>query len=165
MSEQRAGDQIGTLLAGAWSLRSDDLVSFEEASAWVAKHDWTDQKTEVASQSDEKSLVDFLLQQIVKVQTATGQRDRTIGELVDEVRHSEFDSEIASRTLGRLGMKVEDGGVLVSNTADGIKRLLKATSWSVSWSKILRRLPDSRVAGVTYFGFSGSESRAVWVKI
>lgn len=165
MSEQRAGDQIGTLLAGAWSLRSDDLVSFEEASEWVAKHDWTDQKTEVASQSDEKSLVDFLLQQIVKVQTGTGQRERTIGELVDEVRRSEFDSEIASRTLGRLGMKVDDGGLLVSNTADGIKRLLRATAWSVNWAKILRRLPDSRVAGVTYFGFSGSESRAVWVKI
>jgi putative DNA primase/helicase len=165
MSEQRAGDQIGTLLAGAWSLRSDDLVTFEEASEWVAQHDWTDQKTEVASQSDERSLVDFLLQQIVKVQTVTGQRDRTIGELVDEVRHSEFDSEVATRTLGRLGIKVEGSGVLISNSADGIKRLLRSTPWAVNWSKILRRLPESRAAGVTYFGFSGSESRAVWVKI
>ena len=165
MGEQRAGDQIGTLLAGAWSLRSDDLVTFEEAAAWVAERDWGDAKSEVLSQSDEKNLIDYLLQQQIKIQTGTGQRDRTVGELIDEIKANQFDSEFASRSLGRIGIRVEDGGIHISNTADGIRRLLKATPWSVSWGKILRRLPDARASGVQYFGFSGSESRATWVRL
>ena len=163
MGEQRAGDQIGTLLAGAYSLTSDNLVTFEQATAWVQKQDWEEMKGEVQGQSDEAAMLNHLLQQTVRFQTDNMTSERTIGELADMVRRFEPGYDFAAKTLGRLGMRVSDGGLLVSNTADGIKKLLKNTQWSVNWSKILKRLPDAKIAGVTYFGFSGSDSRAVWV--
>ena len=38
--EQRVGDQLGALLAGAYSLYSDNTISYEDALEWVRSHDW-----------------------------------------------------------------------------------------------------------------------------
>jgi putative DNA primase/helicase len=164
MGEQRAGDQIGTLLAGAWSLRSDTVVTFEEAAAWVAESNWDDTKADVQGQSDERSLLDYLLQQVTKFQEENSNVERTIGELIDMVRNLGYYGDTAAKTLGRLGFKWESDGLLISNTHDGIKRLLRNTPWSTNWSKVLRRLPGAKAAGVTYFGYSGSEARSTWVR-
>jgi putative DNA primase/helicase len=163
MGEQRAGDQIGTLLAGAYSLTSNSLVTFEQASEWVQAQDWEEMKGEVQGQSDETAMLSYLLQQTVRFQTEMTTTERTVGELTDMVRRFEPGHDFAVKALGRIGLRVSDGGLLVSNTADGIKKLLKNTQWSVNWSKVLRRLPEAKIAGVTYFGFSGSDSRAIWV--
>lgn len=166
MGEQRAGDQIGALLAGAWSLTSDDQVDYETASAWVAKQDWAEQRDEVQGMSDEHSLRDYLLQQVVKVPTDHGIREFAIGELVGYAGGVDHTiSGTAEKALGRLGMKVQGEGVVISNSADGVKRLLKNTPWSINWSKVLKRLPGSYAAGVQYFGFKGSESRATYVPL
>jgi putative DNA primase/helicase len=166
LGEQRAGDQIGALLAGAWSLTNDGLVSFDQAASWLRDFDMSEQREEVQSQSDEKLLLDFLMQQIVDVPMDKGGTKKAIGELVQTCRGEDFGSvDYAKAALSRLGFKVEQDGIYVSNTADGIKRLLRTTPWSVNWAKILRRLPNSRAGGVIYFGYVGSEARAVFVEI
>lgn len=166
MGEQRAGDQLGTLLAGAWSLISDEQVTFEQATDWVNQQDWGDQKDEVHGQSDEAALLAFLMQQLVRISTNNGTRDVAIGELVAMVDRNDWEEgKAATQILGRYGLKVADGGLVVSNSADGIKRLLAKTPWSVNWGKVLRRLPNARACGVTYFGYPKSESRAVWVPL
>lgn len=166
MGEQRAGDQLGTLLAGAWSLTSDQPVTFEQASDWVNQQDWGDQKEEVQGQSDEAALLAFLMQQKLRVQNSTGADEYPIGELVQMAGGVDYtNNEVATKALLRIGIKVDNGGIAVSNTADGIKRLLAKTPWSVNWGKVLRRLPHSQTLGVTYFGYPKSESRAVWVPI
>ena len=166
MGEQRAGDQLGTLLAGAYSLTSDETVTFEQATEWVNQHDWGDQKDEVHGQSDEAALLAFLMQQKQRVNTTAGPRDLTIGELVDLARGVDYtENDIANKELMRNGIKVEGDGICISNTADGIKRMLAKTPWSVNWSKVLRRLPGAHATGVIYFGAWKSESRATWVPI
>ena len=166
MGEQRAGDQLGTLLAGAWSLQSDDVVTFEQAAAWVNEQDWGDQKDEVHGQSDEANLLAFLMQQQVRFNGQNGTRDLAIGELVSMADAGVYeDGRSATQILGRYGLKIADGGLIISNSADGLKRLLSKTPWSVNWGKVLRRLPDARPCGVTYFGYPKSESRAVWVPL
>ena len=166
LGEQRAGDQIGALLAGAWSLTNDGLVSFDQARDWLHDFDMSEQREEVQSQSDERLLLDFLMQQIVDVPLDKGGTKKAIGELVQTCRGEDYGSvEFAKLALARLGFKVEPDGIYVSNTADGIKRLLRGTPWSVNWSKILRRLPKSRAQAAMYFGFTGSVSRAVFVEI
>lgn len=166
MGEQRAGDQIGALLAGAWSLTSDDVVTYEQATEWVEQQDWSDQKEEVQGMSDEHALLDYMMEQMVRMQTDHGVVERTIGEIVDMASGVDYTAtDLAGKVLGRYGLKVRDGGLIVSNTADGIKRLLKNTPWAVNWSKVLRRIAGSENSGVTYFGYSRSESRAVWVPL
>lgn len=164
MGEQRAGDQIGTLLAGAYSLISDEKITYEQATKWVGGQDWTDQVDEVQGMSDEQNLLAFLLQQKVRYQTENGGMEHTVGALVDIADSLDYTGKSAAvRALGEIGIKVTGSEIVVSNSADGIKRLLKNTQWALNWSKILRRLNGARAAGMTYFGFTGSESRATAV--
>lgn len=166
MGEQRAGDQLGALLAGAWSLTSDEAVTFEQATAWVDAQDWGEQRDEVQGQSDEAALLSFLMQQVMRLPTDHGVRELTVGELVMMARGPDYSvSEGANKALLRSGIKIDGDGVIISNSADGIKRLLAKTPWSVNWGKVLRRLPNARTCGVTYFGYPKSESRAVWVPL
>lgn len=166
MGEQRAGDQIGTLLAGAWSLINDGPVTFEQAASWVAEHDWHDQREEVQGQSDEAELLSFLMAQMVRYTSQNGTREVTLGELVGMALRDDWEEgKAATIHLGRYGIKPDQGGIIVSNGADGLKRLLKNSPWSVNWGKVLKRLPNARPVGVTYFGYPKSESRGVWVPL
>lgn len=166
MGEQRAGDQIGALLAGAYSLISDAQITYEQATEWVEQQDWADQRDEVHGMSDEQSLRDYLFQQAVRVQTEHGMREYVVGELITMATGSDYTmTDVAQKALGRIGIKPTSDGVVISNSADGVKRLLRGSPWSVNWAKVLRRLPGSRAAGVTYFGFPGSESRATFIEI
>jgi putative DNA primase/helicase len=166
MGEQRAGDQIGALLAGAWSLENDAAVTYEQATEWVAKQDWKDQRDEVQGMSDEHALLSYLMQQKLRFQTDHATTDRTIGSLVDLATGDDWTvTGMAARALGEAGIKINASEIIVSNNADGIRRALNGTPWAVNWTKVLRRLPGARAAGMTYFGFTGSESRATAVPI
>ena len=101
-----------------------------------------------------------------------GKRDLTVGELVEYAKQIKWDggngdnAQMAEHALGRIGIKhSSEGGVLISNTADGVRRLLNGTPWSLNWAKVLRRLQGARAAGVKYFGFPGSETRATFVPL
>jgi putative DNA primase/helicase len=174
LGEQRAGDQCGALLAGAYSLSSDSKVTVEQAEEWLAQFDLAEDKAEVESMSDEQACLQHILQQVVKgVDMSLGKRDLTVGELIDYAMNEvPGDGELsnslcAQRALGRVGLRLDNtgDGLLVANNSDGLKRLLANTPWSTNWNKVLKRLPGAKAADVTYFGFSGSESRAAWVPL
>lgn len=174
LGEQRAGDQYGALLAGAYSLSSDSKVTVEQAEEWLAQFDLAEDKAEVESMSDEQACLQHILQQVVKgVDMSMGKRDLTVGELIDYAMNEvPGDGELsnalcAERALGRVGLKLDStgDGLFIANNSDGLKKLMAGTPWSTNWTKVLRRLPGAKAAGMTYFGFSGSESRAAWVRL
>jgi putative DNA primase/helicase len=173
LGEQRAGDQIGTLLAGAFSLESDALVTAAEAEAWVAKRDWTEQREEAHSQSDEKMLWKYLLERRVSVNTSRGREDIQVGKLIHygcggSSAYSPISVDDAQKVLLTIGMRIgiEQQSVLVSNSHSRIKEMLEGTAWAHNWSRVLKRLPKAEASNsAIYFGFKGSESRAVQVQI
>lgn len=162
--EQRAGDQIGTLLAGAFSLFSDKLMTYETAVEWMNKHDWTTQKEEIESQKDEEKLLYYLMQRTTRLKN----EEYSIGKLVGIAlnQSAEWDKvEDARKNLGQLGIKIDGSRMYISNTNPNLAKILENTAWAVNWSRILRRLPGAQAAGVTYFGFTGSETRAVSIPV
>lgn len=170
LGEQRAGDQIGTLLAGVYSLYSDKEISPADAVAWVKKQNWSETKHEINGETDEATLWSHLLQQKVRVKgDQPGQDDDVpVGMLIDISRGDKisqsFTQSRAAETLSRNGIKVEGQGVYVSNTNPQLKKLLAGTSFEVNWGRVLRRLPGAYSSdGPIYFGFKGSESRAVYI--
>jgi putative DNA primase/helicase len=169
LGEQRAGDQIGTLLAGAYALHSDDLATVDDAKRWVERQDWVETRDEVHGQSDEQMLWGYLMQQRLRVQGLHSTQEIAVGECIDIVTYKatgDVAHEAAEKALLRAGFKVEDGQVYVSNTAPNIKAMLKETQWQSNWGRVLRRLPGAHSsAGTVYFGFKGSETRATAVKI
>jgi putative DNA primase/helicase len=164
---QRLGDQYGTLLAGAWSLHSSEVVTTEQAQQLIDQNNWEpySQATEVP---DERRCIQRILQHQVRVEgekTVT----RSIGELVELALHREHDfhieASLAQSTLGRNGIKAEEGSVVISNNAEAIAAILRDTAWSNCWPTVLTRLPGATKAGSIYFKGAGATSRAVRIPL
>lgn len=169
LGEQRAGDQLGALLAGAYSLYSDSEITYDEAVSWIRQRDLSEERG-LNSTKDEIALFGFLMDQITKIETSYGTMERTIGELVTFAIGYKADSVIlqdqAEARIKRLGIKVdrETWTVIISNTAEPIKRMLEKTAWSRNHHKILLRIEGAESVESTRFA-SGMNSRAVKVPL
>jgi putative DNA primase/helicase len=164
----RLCDQYGTLLAGAWSLQSQEVVTPEQAAQVIDAKDWTpySQSVEIP---DERRCIQRILQHQLRVE---GEKvvTRSVGELVELALGyaSEplgIDQSLALSTLGRNGIRAEDGAVLISNNAEAIARILGDTAWANCWPTVLARLPGATKAGSVYFKGAGATSRAVRIPL
>ena len=170
LGEQRTGDQIGALLAGAYSLNSSKEISYDDAVKWVQEHDWSEERAQEATR-DEYQLLNHIMEQITRVEPGSGGvQERTIGELCLIAVSWKGDVLISSHTahdrLKRIGIKIEREGddcfVLISNSADTIKRMLKDTPWAKNHNKILLRIETARQIESTRFS-AGVKTRAVCI--
>lgn len=169
LGEQRAGDQLGVLLAGAYSIKNSDEVKYEVAKKWIELRNWDEIRNE---EKDEQMLLAKLMEQQVRVKNNGGvEHERTIGELVlvaDEgtpVEPGALVGQIeAAGRLGRIGLKVKDGGLYISNTADWLTKVLRGTAWATNHGKVLARLPGAESVKNFYFG-PGTKTRAVRIPI
>lgn len=166
---RRMGDQLGTLLAGAYSLHSTRLISQADAETYVANEDWVEEKS-IDDDKDEAKLLRTLLTSMVRVLNV----DAPVGRLIDDAMNpgeneeGRINSKIADRALREKGIKIgmRNGvsGVYISTNHQGIKSLLTGTPWDASWSKALSRLPDADTGKGILERFSvGHTSRAVWI--
>lgn len=170
LGEQRAGDQLGTLLAGAYSLVSDKLISYEDACKWVKERDWTEEKNNEESK-DEMALLRFITEQPVKMESAMGTIERTVAELVnysvgDRLGQSDLTTnpEQSHDRLKRCGIKIDGDFLIISNTHDQIRKWLGSTQWSKNHNKILGRVVGARPAQSVRFG-TGVPTRGVMIPL
>lgn len=179
LGDQRAGDQIGTLMAGNFSLESSKMLTREEAQRWVNAQDWAEakqDKDDLEALSDEKMLYHHLLQQIFM----NGQKMYTIGELVDlamreesEIDPNEEPSPAAiDRMLWSCGFRPRQDNngkwfLAISNTHSWIRQRLYDTRWeNIRWQKVLLRLPRARRSEKSlYFGGIGTLADAVEIPV
>jgi putative DNA primase/helicase len=166
---QALGDQYGTLLAGAWSLMSAEPVTEEQAQTLISQNNWSSYQENV-EQPDEERCLQRILQHQLRVEGPERTETRNIRELVDLVASpgadmlSSISPAQAEKVLGRHGIRVDDGRLLVSNTAEALARILQDSAWACSWSTILTRLPGAEKVGSTRFSGVGV-TRAVAVPI
>jgi putative DNA primase/helicase len=164
---QRLGDQYGTLLAGAWSLQSSQVPTRDEAFKLIDQNEWESysQTTEVP---DEKRCLQCILQHQIRVE-ADKTVTRSINELVESALGYSSDPNItkalAEATLGRHGIKAEDGCIVISNTAEAIAAMLSDTPWSNCWPTVLARMHGATKPGVTRFKGMAGTARAVAVPL
>lgn len=154
IGSRRLGDQVGTLLAGAYSLLDSGAVDAEHAEALIDEQDLAPQK-DLQLSSDERELMDCLLQHVVRVQVSRGQVDRSIATLL-KAAHGGLDSEVsadaAALALSLVGVKVLDEGFVVANSHKGIRKVLEGSHWSKDWGRVLKRINGSKVSGVVRIG-------------
>jgi putative DNA primase/helicase len=177
---QRQGDQYGTLLAGAWSLMNTTVATEADAYALIDGNDWAAYR-EAAEQPDEERCLQHILQHQLRVEIERTEVNggkvfsrnmtitRTVWELVETIASGQESTDVphdaAQAHLGRIGIKVENDRLMVSNTAKGLHRILNDTAWAHNWGTVLSRLPDAQKAGVTRFRGIADVSRAVSLPI
>ena len=167
IGQRRIGDQVGGMLAGAYSLSSSKTISYDEAVEWVKSRDWTDERG-LELTKDEYRLFGKLMGHMIRVETERGHIERSVGELIllATRRRTELgmSAEVAANRLRRLGMMVKNERIMFANNADSLANLLRDSPWTNNYNKILERLPgaqkeDSR----TYY--PGFQARGVSVPL
>jgi putative DNA primase/helicase len=165
---QREGDQYGTLLAGTWALYNSRVATVEDAYHMIDGHDWNPYR-ENNEAPDEQRCIQTILEHQIRVEADRATFTRTIGELL-EIAASitpsmDIPPGLAEAHLGRIGIRVDGPQLLISNTAQGIAKILSDTPWANCWATVLSRLPAAQRVGVTRFKGIVGVSRAVAVQI
>jgi putative DNA primase/helicase len=146
IGNRRLGDQVGILLAGAYSLKSKNKITYDDAIKWVSGRDWSEE-TALEQTKDEFQLLSLLMGKIIRVETVNSPVDRTIGELclIASGKTSEpgLIPNDADNRLRRMGILVNGDFVLIANTSDSVKTIIKDSAWSNNPNKILERLPGA----------------------
>jgi putative DNA primase/helicase len=167
IGEQRAGDQLGALLAGAYSLHSGKRISLEDAKAWVEARKWDEERGLNVSR-DEFALLSYLLEQTITIENRSGRWEHTIAEAVSIVcghyAVNDVTPEAAMIKLKRCGFKVDGEFLAISNSADWILKKLEGKQWAKNHNKILRRIDGAKDLPSMRFG-PGLATRAVGVPL
>jgi putative DNA primase/helicase len=159
LRSKRIGDQIGILIAGAYSLVSESVITPERAHEWVQKQDWAEERAQ-DDMRDERACLDAILQIMVPVSDGQGRRDIQLIELVEHLTGSTsplVSPSVAEEHLKRWGVRVdgEEGAVYISNGSTLIQKALKETAWHATYPRMLRRLKGAEpVARMRFTGFS-----------
>jgi len=155
LGRQRAGDQVGTLLAGAYSVVSSKEITIEAAEKWIRSQDMSD-AVAVSQERDEVALWQHITAKIVRVDDVVGESqsvvERTIGELIGTAIDSQVfaDSLITSPAardrLARFGIKADylDAHIWISIQHPWIKDLLKDTPWAKGYGDVLSRIKGAK---------------------
>ena len=169
VADQRTGDQIGALLAGAYSLTSTKPIALSVATQWVAAQDWSNFTTEEPDRDENQALA-RLLDHVISI---TPTERSSVGDLIrvaTAIGSGQSDRDTATDTLALIGIRLitggiaarngfPDGAVVISNSHAEIAKIFARTPWAGKWKDQLHRLPDARP--LTAFRFGAAIHRAV----
>lgn len=177
----RTGDQVGTLLAGAWALQSTVAPTKEQALSMIRCANWDrhgGQGDEAGG--DQGDCLQTILQTRLRVEVEAFDKfggghvtavNRTVSELIDVIEGGPDAGGIvtigaAEMELGRNGLKIDREFLVVSNVAKGVKAMLRETQWHAGgWPNLLASLQGAKRYGVTRFRGMASTTRAVGVPL
>lgn len=165
----RAGDQHGTLLAGAWCLQHQRSPTREEANHYVAEIDWEAAVSgRVEALPDERRCLEELLDAKI-VHKGDPVSVRTLAEVagVNRAEGLDMDTGVALRLLRDLGMTISRSGgtkyLAIKYSSSGVSNLLAKTRFAVDWAGHLARLSGCRGLPATSFGSRGHKERALGI--
>jgi putative DNA primase/helicase len=164
---QRDGDQFGTLLAGAWSLCSDNVATEEQADKMIARYQWEEHIEDHDEDDSSRALGDVLDAKIRMGSLG----DLTVYDLIRECsalhRTDVVSAKEADATLRRHGIRVEiKEGVLLFGTGIGnLKKLVEKSSYSTDLRGQLLRLPGATRYEDKPVRFNGRNSKCVCIPL
>lgn len=159
---QRDGDQYGTLLAGAWSLISTELVTHDQAMEMINRYDWSEHHERHGTDESVRAL-QSLMEAHVRVKSGI---ELTVFELVKaaygvSTEHVDVNQQTADAILQRYGMKLDGDRLLLSNDSNELRRLMKDTTFAADYRGVLLRVPGADRHGNKATRFSGVPSKCI----
>jgi putative DNA primase/helicase len=168
LGTRRIGDQLGTLLAGAFALTSRQAVTPAAAEKWLKQQDWSDEQ-EIIQDTDGPLCFARIMEHKVMVEAMQGGRvERSIGELVKMISDKHGDQVVsyqtATDTCRRNGVLLrEHDMVAISNSHSAIAKILHDSAWAANWHSRLKTIKGAESSKITLsFGHAAS-SKAILV--
>ena len=167
IGNRRVGDQIGAMLAGAFSLTSKHKITYDKAIDWLKDKDLTEEKS-LSQTKDELQLFSLILGHSISVEGEFRNMTRTIGELIliesNYILESHITPDTAKNRLRREGIMIWEGKIVFSNTSPAIKRIIRGTSWGSNHANVLLRIEKAEKIPPKTF-YPGLNSRGVGVPL
>ena len=175
-SSRRAGDTLGVLLAGAWSLRSNLVATAAQADDFIGqKGGWVKSAlSRNETEAEWKRAIGHLVQQMIRITNGNGRsEDVPVGELIavatgQTAANHPIQPSDAVTSLTRSGIKVQFDGnvrfVAIANTSSVVAGWFSRTAWAAGWLATLARAPGTRPSGKTV-AFGAHRSRALILPI
>lgn len=136
LGSKRDGDVVGPMLAGAYLLHSERILTDDEAKAWMEKQDWS-WHGEDKDISDSEKLVQHIMTSRVRYDVEGMSRESSIGEMVwRSWKKDSIGSDAATMGLRQYGLMVKGDELLVANSSQPLRKILDNTPW-VSWKRTL----------------------------
>ena len=173
--DKRSADQIGTLLAGAYSLTTSKVVTEQVAFEFMSRQDWSGFKSEEVD-NDENQCLAHLCASTIRFDVAGTNYARTVSEVVadiqtDPLSTDDFGAEIRMKdrigALQRHGIRfcTETNGIYIANNHPALEQIFVNTAWGAAkWKHQLERVIGAKRCGVTAFG-SQVRQRSVWLPV
>jgi putative DNA primase/helicase len=163
LGDQRAGDQIGALLAGAFMWTTPTALSVADFRGWLRKQDLSSER-EASGMKDEDTLLGLLLGAIIKVD---GGHTRTVFELAEIVNKRFGDDrveyEMAKSVIERHGFRVDGEALFVSDSHHEVRRILSGTQFARNHARTLMRLEGA--VSIKSMRFAGAITRATKIQL
>ena len=158
LKSKRHGDQIGTLLAGAWSLKSDEIIDFNVAEKFCSAINWLEE-TELEESTDHDACLTIIMQQLIPVNGFSDKR--SIGGLIKDATQNTsilIDPQVQSKAIdvfktardalrkyGITTIKNREGGmdIAIAENHSMLASLLENTPWHSSYKHVLMRIDGS----------------------
>jgi putative DNA primase/helicase len=171
--DKRSADQIGTLLAGAFSLTSPREISREQAREWMSRQDWTGFRAEEID-NDENQCLAHLFAAHLRFELHGHGTTMSVSEVVEAIReipeNAVLEGEINRRNelrkvLIRHGLKLSGDVLFVANRHQLLEKVFADTAWAgAKWKQQLGRVPGAQAVETMAFG-SHVRQRAVGVPV
>jgi len=167
IADGRLGDQIGTLLAGCYSLVTSGEVTPPICERYLEKYDWSE-FTEVKSQREDLALIFHLAGSTIRVEVGNGYQERSVGELIEISTSSERDDRVSPLTaqdvLRRHGMKVDNdkGGIWLGIRVPSLNKIMSTSDYFEGWQRVIERHPLIE-RSPNAIKFAGVSSRALFI--
>ncbi|MGK7871509.1 hypothetical protein [Falsiroseomonas sp. E2-1-a20] len=145
---RRAGDTLGTLIAGQLALVNARQITPEEAAKIVEGREWVKTAAAEARAAPEweRALAHLMQAEAMRRTTAGRTELFSVSELLgaitvetEGIGHLE-----AKEHLRRMSMRVMDERLLVGNRSTEVAQLFRSTPWGSSWSTTLARMPGAK---------------------
>jgi len=140
---QRDGDQIGTLLAGTWSLTNSTVATPERAREMMDALDWTAHAEAAEADDSESALQELMGAFITVLGTKHSVHNLVSFALGKEVEGRSLDAHQARAELRQHGIAIDGNKLALSNSSSALKRLLAGTPFATDPRAAFSRLPGS----------------------
>ena len=170
LGTRRLGDQIGTLLAGAYALHSSNTISSSDASAYLDRQDWGD-AVSADQQRDEYRLLSHMTAHRVRISIGNGPTmEVTLGRLLSAAFGADerIPQDTAAHELRDYGVRVQHFkpfGVWVSTNHPSLAKSLSGTPWAANWNRTMARLPGAESPQKNIRFGLGHQGKAVWLPL
>lgn len=165
-NSQREGDQLGTLMAGAWSLISRNVATPEQALEMIEGYEWEDMRDNHDTDEAQRAL-GALMEAHVRIK---GGGELTVYELVcaasgRQSQMADINDVTADALLQRYGMRVKDGWLVLANNSNELKRLMAGTSFEADYRGVLLRVDGTDKNANAPMKFNGVQSKCIRIPL